>query len=259
MLNARGEVDAFQYGSANGKMASGGSGGGIAVGGTTDGSGGFIRSDVDAAGVRSYRAARTPLFVDSDGYVQNGLWVTWDPDVAARPLSGLRCKNPRRPTLVKRVLSARLHGISGDEAPLYAMGQSTANAGSPPSATRDPAGQVTPPAVPPVIAIHSDADRVGVTLPASDAGQPGSAQPAVATVPQTVGGAGGSVGVDAEVDIVRLQTQLHLLFRLEWISNDPGAIDGKLGPRSRRSLASFQRTPRRLPIAGGTETAARGA
>lgn len=223
-LNARGEVDAFQYVSANGKMASGGSGGGIAVGGTTDGSGGFIRSDVDAAGVRSYRAAQTPLFVDSDGYVQNGLWVTWDPDVAARPLSGLRCKSPRRPTLVKRVLAARLHGITGDEAPLYAMGQSTAYAGSPPSATRDPAGQVTRPADPSVIAARSDGDRVGVTLPAGDAAQPAA-----------------SASASAEVDIVRLQTQLHLLSRLEWISQDPGAIDGKLGPRTRRSLASFQR------------------
>ena len=227
-LNARGEVDAFQYVSANGQMASGGSGGGIAVGGTTNGSGGFIRCDADAAGVRSYRAAQAPLFVDSEGYVQHGLWVTWDPDVAARPLSGLRCKNPRRPTLVKRILAARLHGIVGDEAPLFAMGQSSAprSPSAPlPVDVRDPADPAKAGDAAAGTAVPASADRGADAGATSVAKQPAAATPSA----------------DAEVDVVRLQTQLHLLSRLEWISHDPGAIDGKLGPNTRRSLVAFQR------------------
>lgn len=127
-LNERGEVDAFQYLSANGRMAGGGSGGGIAVGGTTDGSGGFIRrtdagAHEAAAGQPSYAAADPPLFRDSPRYVEEGRWVTWDPEVASRPLTGLRSKPKKRPLLVKRVKAARFHGVDVTAIPLYAMGQ----------------------------------------------------------------------------------------------------------------------------------------
>lgn len=42
-------------------------------------------------------------------------------------------------------------------------------------------------------------------------------------------------------DIALMQKQLHLLAQLEWIAHDPGGIDGKLGPHTRRSLVAFQR------------------
>ncbi|MBL9004799.1 MAG: peptidoglycan-binding protein [Myxococcales bacterium] len=207
-LNSRGEVDAFLYLSSNGKMAAGGSGGGIAVGGTTDGSGGFIVRETGTHGAHTYQAAQRPLFQDSEGYVEHGLWVTWDPEVAARPLSGLRCPARRRPTLVKRVLAARLHGIAGNEAPLFAMGESHP-------------GQ---PALPNVDGKASD--FTPIELRSSSANHDARAE--------------GTRPLGSE-DVARLQAQLHLLSRLEWIPQDPGAIDGKLGPRTRRSLAAFQR------------------
>jgi len=123
-LNERGEVDAFQYVSSNGKMADGGSGGGIAVGGTTDGSGGFIGARLGSP--TEYFAARRPLFVDHPGYVQEGTWVTWDPAVAHRPLGGLRDGARRRAVLAKRVKAARLHGVDVAGIPLFAMGQGSA-------------------------------------------------------------------------------------------------------------------------------------
>ena len=134
-LNEHGEVDAFQYLSANGRMQNGGSGGGIAVGGTTDGTGGFIRrTDAatgagdrggkgDGAPAPQYAAADPPLFRDDERYVEEGRWVTWDPEVASRPLVGLRRKPRKRPLLVKRVKAARFHGIDVSAIPLFAMGQ----------------------------------------------------------------------------------------------------------------------------------------
>jgi hypothetical protein len=120
-LNNRGEVDAFQYLSSNGKMADGGSGGGIAVGGTTDGTGGFIGARLGSP--TEYFAQRRPLFSDHHHYVQHGSWVTWDPAVAQRPLDGLRGGPRRRPVLAKRVKAARFHGVDVTGIPLFAMGQ----------------------------------------------------------------------------------------------------------------------------------------
>ncbi len=120
-LNKRGEVDAFQYVSSNGRMADGGSGGGVAVGGTTDGSGGFIGARLGAP--TEYYAAHVPLFADHPSYVQEGTWVTWDPAVAQRPLAGLLVGSRRRPVLAKRVNAARFHGIDVSAVPLFAMGQ----------------------------------------------------------------------------------------------------------------------------------------
>lgn len=125
-LNDRGEVDAFQYLSSNGKMADGGSGGGIAVGGTTDGSGGFIGARLGSP--TEYFAARRPLFADHPNYVQEGTWVTWDPAVAQRPLGGLRGSPRRRAVLAKRVKAARFHGVEVGNIPLFAMGQGAAAA-----------------------------------------------------------------------------------------------------------------------------------
>lgn len=130
-LNERGEVDAFQYVSSNGKMANGGSGGGIAVGGTTDGSGGFIGARLGSP--TEYFAARRPLFVDHPNYVTEGTWVTWDPAVAARPLGGLCGSARRRAVLAKRVKAARFHGVEVAGIPLFAMGQGEAAMDSEPA------------------------------------------------------------------------------------------------------------------------------
>lgn len=210
-LNERGEVDAFQYLSANGRMAGGGSGGGIAVGGTTDGSGGFIRRTVgapdagaagaagavpgDAAEPARYAAADPPLFRDSPRYVEEGRWVTWDPAVASRPLTGLRTKPKKRPLLVKRVKAARFHGVDVAAIPLYAMGQ-------------DEPGPFVLPAP--------------GSVPASE--------PPLSTA-----------AAAASDEIAILQQQLQLLARIGWIDPGPGKIDGKLGKRTRASLLAFQR------------------
>lgn len=219
--NERGEVDAFQYVSANGKMAAGGSGGGIAVGGTTDGRGGFIRCVQAAGEAPHYQAARTPLFQDDPGYVEHGLWVTWDPAVAARPLRGMRRSPARRPTLVKRILAARLFGISGREEAPYAMGE--------------PETRATTPSERGVAPVSSPLPGSAVsTPPESPTGEPSSpTKGATPTTPTTP--------TPSEPDIALMQRQLHLLSQLEWIPHDPGTIDGKLGPHTARSLSAFQR------------------
>lgn len=139
-LNERGEVDAFQYLSSNGKIADGGSGGGIAVGGTTDGSGGFIGARLGSP--TEYFAARRPLFADHPDYVQKGTWVTWDPAVAQRLLGGLRGSARRSAVLAKRVKAARFHGVEVAGIPLFAMGHGSAAAA--PDAV-EPAEPVEPP------------------------------------------------------------------------------------------------------------------
>lgn len=210
-LNEHGEVDAFQYLSANGRMQNGGSGGGIAVGGTTDGTGGFIRRTDAAAGPGGkgdgaaspqYAAADPPLFRDDERYVEEGRWVTWDPEVASRPLSGLRRKPRKRPLLVKRVKAARLHGIDVSTIPLFAMGQDA------------PGPLVRPAAAPP---------SAPTLVPMGDA-----------------------LGHE---EIALVQAQLRLLFRLGWIDQDPGRADGKLGPRTAAAVVAFQ-TAYGLPAAG---------
>lgn len=117
-LNERGEVDAFQYVSSNGSMSNGGDGGGISVGGTSRGAGGFIgRKD------GAYSALKTPLFVDDEAYVREGAWVTWDDEVAGKPLPHLRCPAKSLPKRVRRVSVARFHGIDPSQIPLFAMGE----------------------------------------------------------------------------------------------------------------------------------------
>lgn len=124
-LNERGEVDAFQYVSSNGSMGNGGDGGGVSVGGTSRGAGGFIgRKD------GRFGALKTPLFVDDEAYVREGAWVTWDEDVAGKPLPHLRCPAKSLPKRVRRVQVARFHGIDPTQIPLFAMGEDRAGQGT---------------------------------------------------------------------------------------------------------------------------------
>lgn len=136
-LNERGEVDAFQYLSSNGRIPNGGTGGGVSVGGTGSGAGGFIEQQ--PGGRPRYRAARQPLFADHPEYVRVGSWVTWDPRVAASGLRNLRGGVARSATLVKRAKAARLHGVDTTSVPLYAMGQDTPGPMILPLPTREPA------------------------------------------------------------------------------------------------------------------------
>jgi hypothetical protein len=124
-LNDRGEVDAFLYVSSNGSMADGGSGGGVSVGGTSKGAGGFIGSrsgklDGDAA---EYFAQKSPLFVDDERYVVEGAWVTWDDAVAGKLLTDMRARPKTKVKKAKRVKAARFFGVDVSQIPLFAMGQ----------------------------------------------------------------------------------------------------------------------------------------
>lgn len=127
-LNDRGEVDAFQYVSSNGSIAGGGSGGGISVGGTSRGAGGFLT--LSSAGVR---VNQSPLFVDDERYVREGAWVTWDNTVAGKVLRDLRQRPGSPVKLVRRVRAARFFGIDPAQIPLFAMGEDRAGGGLPKS------------------------------------------------------------------------------------------------------------------------------
>lgn len=121
-LNARGEVDAFQFISSNGRIqvdgASVGAGVGVSVGGTPLGEGGFIRQ-VSSSPLR-YEAMRTPLFTDDERYVAEGTWVTWDPHLRLSDLGGCRVRPRGRLALAKKVEAARFHGVVAPEP--FAMG-----------------------------------------------------------------------------------------------------------------------------------------
>ncbi len=123
-LNDRGEVDAFQYVSSNGSIAGGGSGGGISVGGTSRGAGGFLT--LSPAGVH---VNQSPLFVDDERYVREGAWVTWDNSVAGKVLRDLRQRPSSPVKLVRRVRAARFFGIDPAQIPLFAMGEERAGQG----------------------------------------------------------------------------------------------------------------------------------
>lgn len=124
-LNDRGEVDAFLYVSSNGSMANGGSGGGVSVGGTSRGAGGFISKVASKGGDGpiEYACNRDPLFVDDERYIIEGAWVTWDDAVAGKILGDMRARPKTRVTRAKRVKAARFHGVDVSQIPLFAMGQ----------------------------------------------------------------------------------------------------------------------------------------
>lgn len=124
-LNDRGEVDAFLYVSSNGSMANGGSGGGVSVGGTSRGAGGFITKvpPKSGDGPTEFVCNRDPLFVDDERYIVEGAWVTWDDAVAGKLLGDMRARPKTRVTRAKRVKAARFHGVDVSQIPLFAMGQ----------------------------------------------------------------------------------------------------------------------------------------
>lgn len=188
-LNARGEVDAFQYVSANGRIhnngRSDGIGLGVSVGGTPSGDCGFIRRvGSDPA---EYEVLKQPLFTDDERYVAEGVWVTWNPRLKLSDLTGCRTRPRGRLCYARTVKAARFHGVKAP--PPFAMGQPAAVDGPGPS---------------------------DVPLSQDDA-DPHSQ---------------GALRV--------LQRQLALLNSIGWISDAPGAIDGRMGPQTVRAVRSFQ-------------------
>lgn len=116
-LNAKGEVDAFQYVSSNGSIPNGGSGAGVSVGGTPKGKDGFLEV---CEGHPHVKVHKTPLFSDDERYVAEGGWATWDPNITHKHLADCRVPPKRKPTLIKRAKVARLHGVVPP--PPFAMG-----------------------------------------------------------------------------------------------------------------------------------------
>lgn len=123
-LDKNGEVDAFQYISANGRIKVGdsreGAGLGVSVGGTPAGDKGFIRQ-VQAAPAR-YEVLKNPLFADDERYIAEGVWVTWKSrsELKLRDLKGCRVQPRGRLAYAKIVKAARLHGVVPP--PPFAMG-----------------------------------------------------------------------------------------------------------------------------------------
>ena len=109
-LNERGEVDAFTYVSSNGRLANGGSGGGVSVGGTGSGSGakGLIGTRKNADGEIEYFAEKKPLFVDDERYVVEGAWITWDDAVAGKVLTDMRARPSTKVKKAKRIKVAQV-------------------------------------------------------------------------------------------------------------------------------------------------------
>jgi hypothetical protein len=174
-LDARGEVDAFQFVSSNGRIRVGdsnaGAGAGVSVGGTPLGEGGFIRQ-VSSSPLR-YEALRQPLFTDDERYVADGTWVTWHRDLKLSDLGGCRVRPRGRLALASVVKAARFHGVTPPDS--FAMGG------------------------------------------------------AVKAPPR-----------EEESADVLLQRRLKMLYEIGWISADPGAPDGVLGPRTRAAVRAFQ-------------------
>lgn len=127
-LNERGEVDAFQYVSSNGRIqvngTQEGAGLGISVGGTPSGEGGLIRQ-VSADPIR-YQVLRTPLFTDDERYVAEGSWVTWNPRLKLSDLTGCRTRPRGRLAYARVVHAARFHGVTPP--PPFAMAERAADA-----------------------------------------------------------------------------------------------------------------------------------
>jgi hypothetical protein len=123
-LDKDGLVDAFQYISANGRIKVGdsrdGAGLGVSVGGTPAGDRGFIRQI--AAAPPRYEVLKSPLFVDDERYVAEGVWVTWKSraELKLRDLKGCRVTPRGRLAYAKIVKAARFHGVVPP--PPFAMG-----------------------------------------------------------------------------------------------------------------------------------------
>lgn len=189
-LNQRGEVDAFQYVSANGRIhnqgRSDGVGVGVSVGGTPSGDAGFIRClRSDPA---EYEVRKRPLFVDDERYVAEGVWVTWDPRLKLSDLVGCRTRPRGRLCYARTVKAARFHGVQAP--PPFAMAPRAAS------------------------------ERVSQNSPSRAASESDLAAPEAQRV---------------------LQRQLALLHAIGWISEGPGAADGRLGPQTARAVRAFQR------------------
>lgn len=112
-LNSKGEVDAFQFVSSNGRITvngtNAGAGAGVSVGGTPLGDRGFIRQT--STDPLRYESLRQPLFVDDERYVAEGTWVTWNPHLKMSDLADCRVRPRGRLALAKKVMAARLHGV----------------------------------------------------------------------------------------------------------------------------------------------------
>lgn len=129
-LNERGEVDAFQYVSSNGRIRTGatceGAGVGVSVGGTPFGSGGYIRQS--AAAPVCYEVLRSPLFVDDERYTGEAAWVTWNSQLKLSDLIGCRVRPRGKLSYARVVKAARFHGVSPP--PPFAMAAAGVSAGS---------------------------------------------------------------------------------------------------------------------------------
>lgn len=132
-LNERGEVDAFQYVSSNGRIRTGatceGAGVGVSVGGTPCGRGGYIRQS--AAAPVCYEVLRSPLFVDDERYTAEAAWVTWNPQLKLSDLVGCRVRPRGKLSYARVVKAARFHGVSPP--PPFAMAAAGVSAKSLPS------------------------------------------------------------------------------------------------------------------------------
>ena len=132
-LNARGEVDAFQYVSSNGRIRTGatceGARVGVSIGGTPCGSSGYIRQS--AASPVCYEVLRSPLFVDDERYTAEAAWVTWNPQLKLSDLVGCRVRPRGKLSYARVVKAARFHGVSPP--PPFAMVPAGVSAKSLPS------------------------------------------------------------------------------------------------------------------------------
>lgn len=140
-LNERGEVDAFQYVSSNGRIRINGTlegaGLGVSVGGTPSGSHGYIcQSSAEPA---RYEVLRDPLFVDDERYVAEAAWVTWNPRLKLSDLAGCRVRPRGRLSYARVVKAARFHGVAAP--PPFAMG---GGEGAPIRAAAEPTAVAAP-------------------------------------------------------------------------------------------------------------------
>ena len=207
-------------------MADGGSGGGIAVAAPPMG-----EAVSSAACRRRARRPTTkrphPAVPGRPGYVEHGLWVTWDPAVAARPLRGMPQPGPSSDAGQANLGGPAVrHQRSRRSALCHGRAETRV---SPPSDR----GVIPVSNPPPASAVSTVS---AVTPPRVQTGEPSS--PTKAAQRRQRRRDDRDAG---RADIALMQRQLHLLSQLEWIPHDPGTIDGKLGPHTARSLSAFQR------------------